>query len=272
ASTDIQVGGFPGVSSSSNFPGPVGVLELDNSAALNPDRLPDNATLTLTGGAFSYIGRNASGASTETVGTIHLARGQSYIRSVVGSTTGATNAVTAASLVRDAGATVDFSGANLGSASNRILFSTAPTLTNNILPYATVAGADFAVYNQGGQTGLSAPASGFYATNLATAGANDVVLLTSSTTLSASTTVAGLVLRGSPQLTVSPGAKLTLGNALLTGGSSGQVIGGGTLTFGPEGIIHRFASTTINTSITGSTALTLAGTGSLDLGPAAGNS
>ena len=41
-------------------PGPVGILQLDNGTTFNGDRLPDTATVTLTGGAFSFLGRNAA--------------------------------------------------------------------------------------------------------------------------------------------------------------------------------------------------------------------
>ena len=112
------------------------MLTLDNGATLNTNRLPDNATLKFAGGAMSLQGRNAVGvATTETVGTIHLAQGQSFIRSLTGA--GGTSTFTAGNLVRAPGATVDFTGPGLGTATNRFLFTAAPTTVGNnggILP------------------------------------------------------------------------------------------------------------------------------------------
>ena len=51
-------------------PGPVGILRLDNASALHPDRIPDGATLSLNGGALEFLGRNASGNTSETIGTV----------------------------------------------------------------------------------------------------------------------------------------------------------------------------------------------------------
>ena len=58
----------------------------------------------------------------------------------------------ASELHRSAGATVNFTGANLGLGSNQIFFNTVPTKfgsNGGILPYALVGGADFATYDAG---------------------------------------------------------------------------------------------------------------------------
>src|SRR5207253_6646239 len=120
-------------------------------------------------------------------------------------------------------AVVNFTGASLGTATNNLTFTTAPTLTNNILPYATVAGADFAVNNQGGQTGLSAPASGFYATTLVGASSTSNVKLTANDFVaSGGQTVNSLIISGNGLAVAgAPSSTLTIGGQafLVTGGT-----------------------------------------------------
>src|SRR5438477_273803 len=78
-------------------------------------------------------------------------------RSKTASASGATSKVTAASLARNTGGTLNFVGNNaaLGGGNNQIFFSAIPTIAGNtsvsggvsregILPYATVNNADFA--------------------------------------------------------------------------------------------------------------------------------
>jgi autotransporter-associated beta strand protein len=293
ASTDIRLDGN-GAAIVGGFSTPAGVLQLDNGAALNADRLPDDATLTFTGGALSMVGRNAAVATTETIGSVHVARGQSYIRSAPSNTPGATSLLTAGSLERDPGATVNFSGTNLGTAANRIVFSNAPATVGNgggILPYASFAPSlagtplvDFATYD----AALGVKPFTNYVTSLAAAGPGDTVKLENvSTTLAAGTTINALLIRNttSPNtLTISPGATLTLGNGLLTSGFWSATIQAGagagpapTLSFGgDEGLITRFSPTNLNTVVSGSGGLVIGGQHSNVSGlslnpPAAGN-
>src|SRR5262249_32961014 len=139
--------------------------------------------------------------------------------------TGGNLILTAASLAQTGtGAAANFvagGGGTLGTAGDNLTFTAAPAQTNGILPYATVAGADFAVYNQGGQTGLSAPAAGFYKTTLAGALATDNVKLTANDVVAAGgQTVNSLILSGN-NVAVTGTATLTLGAQalLVTGGS-----------------------------------------------------
>src|SRR5207245_795257 len=116
----------------------------------------------------------------------------------------------------------------------------APTLTNGILPFATVAGADFAVYNQGGNTGIAAPAAGFYKTTLVGAAATDNVKLTASDIVaSGGQTVNSLLISGN-NLTVGGTGTLTLGSgALVTTGGTDTVTA--PLAVGTEGILDTNA-------------------------------
>src|SRR5205085_7718472 len=83
----------------------------------------------------------------EKFGTLTLNSGQSTITSQSGSGIGSTVSLTSTSLVRtpNSGATANFvAGGNLGTnqalgtAANSLVFLTPPTLTNGILPFATV--------------------------------------------------------------------------------------------------------------------------------------
>src|SRR5205085_11200018 len=124
------------------------------------DRIGDTAGLTLNGGSFTYIGNAAN--SSETFGTLSLPSGNSTFTITP---TGVGSAIlSSAGLSRSAGATANFvAGAGtLGSGTNQLNFTTAPTLTNSILPYAIVGGTDFASYNQFGSVGLPALPSGNY--------------------------------------------------------------------------------------------------------------
>src|SRR5205814_8682455 len=99
--------------------------------------------LRLLGGTFTLTG-NASTATSEQLGAVGIDGGFSTVNLNKG--TSGTLSLAAASLSQTAaGAVVNFAGASLGTSSNTLTFTTAPTLTNNILPYATVGGADFAV-------------------------------------------------------------------------------------------------------------------------------
>jgi autotransporter-associated beta strand protein len=294
ASTDIQLDAN-GSAIVSNLPGPAGILQLDNSAALNTDRLPDSATLTFAGGALSFVGRNAAVTTTETIGAMHLARGQSYVRSTQSTTTGATSLLTFGALARDPGTTVNFIGLNLGTATNRILFSAAPVTVGNsggILPYGTFTPSstgtpvpDFATYD----AVLGIKQFTAYVTSLDAAGPGDTVKLENvSTTLTADKTINALLIRNTGTLnalTINPNVVLTLSNGLLTSGSGSATIqsgaGGGTpgtLSFdGGEGLITRFMQTNLNTVIAGSGGLVIGGLASVVNGvlinpPAPGNS
>ena len=92
----------------------------------------------------------ANTASSQTVGTITLGSGQSTIQAGYTATAGVgdTSVLTSAGLVRNPGATVVFSSGSdraapghdrrSSTADNQLIFTTAPTLDNGILPYAAV--------------------------------------------------------------------------------------------------------------------------------------
>src|SRR5438132_9682548 len=110
------------------------------------------------------------------VGTIALTGGHSAIQVNQGSSTVLAQ-LTAASLVRATGATVNFSSNNnnLGGATDKLVFVAAPATAGSnggILPYATVADGDFATYGANGVAAFTG-----YASSIAAAGPNDIVKL-----------------------------------------------------------------------------------------------
>src|SRR5262249_24792452 len=130
-------------------------LTLDNSIVNLTDngtstfgRIGNSAPITLNSGALSFLAMNNFGvnsSSTETIGAITLSSGQSSITAGVPfgalQAATATSTLTSGSLTRSAGTTLNLLGTNLGSASNRFLFTSAPTTVGNgggILPYAEV--------------------------------------------------------------------------------------------------------------------------------------
>src|SRR5205085_12008939 len=149
--------------------------------------------------------------------------------------------------------------AGLGGATNQINFVAPPTLSNNILRFATVAGGDFTSYSQGGNTGLAALTS--YVTSLTGAGATDNVKLSATDVVaSAGQTINSLVISGAG-LAVNGAGTLTLGSGTLltTGGTDSVNV---PLAVGTEGIFqaNADAAETFNGVISGAS-LTVAGSG-----------
>ncbi|MCF7689628.1 MAG: autotransporter-associated beta strand repeat-containing protein [Cephaloticoccus sp.] len=137
-----------------------GTFSMDNTLSSDTTRLANSAAVSLAGGTIALIGRSNT-TSTETAGALTLSSGANTINSTRAGT-GSTR-LTFGSLTRNTGATLDF---GLPNTSSDVRFSTAPTLTNGILAYATVNGTDFAAhsgnntdvvayagYNTGSQTG-----------------------------------------------------------------------------------------------------------------------
>ncbi len=114
-------------------------LQLDNSAANNGNRLGDSAALGLAGGTLAFQG-NTSAASSETTGTLTLNSGVSTINVASGAGQAAT--LTLAGLVRQSGATVNFTGSGLGGGGNNpSLIITGLTNSNGIIGGYATAGA-----------------------------------------------------------------------------------------------------------------------------------
>ena len=244
-------------------------LRLDNTGTNNLNRLTDTAAITLNGGTLSDLGSSTANSS-ETVGVITLGRGYSTITTTPG---GSEMLVLAASsLARNATATVNFNGTNVGTATNQVTFASAPTLVGNnggILPYATVSAsasvADFATVGSNGIVAYSG-----YKTTLTGLNPGDVVKLSGSQTVSTTTPMlAGLVLNGVGTLTLSAGVTLHSG-ALVTTGTLATTISDGAAAVvdlaGPslaEGIVQTDNPSLTLGTLLGTDSLGASGTGTL---------
>jgi autotransporter-associated beta strand protein len=229
---DAQLGGTSTVTVNSGS-----TLRLDNTVTNSSNRL-NGRPVTLNVGTFQYLG-NAAGSS-ETFGALSTPTGGG--NSIISTPSGTgTIALTFASLSQSADSSAAFSGAGLGTASNIISFTTAPTLvpaTTGILArdvITTAAGGfDFVSYNNNGATantnGIQAftnyNATAGSAANINTAAATDTVNATSAMTtasITASKTINALKITGNG-LTVGGAANTTLtltaAGVAVTGGSN----------------------------------------------------
>lgn len=157
---------------------------------------------------------------------------------------GGTSAITFASLGGtanavggDASLSFQSVGAALGSASNKILFTTAPTLTNSLLQRATLNGSDFVTYGANGIAPFASYNAGS-TTNInsvtATTGTADVNAVMTTRNLTASKTLNAIRISTSGANIGATGAAFVAGGstpAVLTL-ASGAVLatGGGTQT------------------------------------------
>ncbi len=236
-----------------------GTLTLDNTGTNNTNRVNAAASVTFNGGTGVLLG-NGSAPTVQAVGAITLNSGQSTITV---NTSGPGAGFNPASLSRNPGATVNYTG-------NAVLPSTATSL----LPFATANGSNFAVIDP--VTGPAAFTA--YTTSLPSGGGTgteNVKLTGGTTTVTQNTTIFSLVLANGANLTISPGVTLTLvsGGLLTVGGNS--TISGGTLVLGTnattDGVLSTDATTTsltINSTIAGIGGLTLSGAGTVTLNAA----
>ena len=126
-------------------------LLLDNNAGFRDEgnRIKDTATVTLRGGVINLTGR-AQTASSETIGALVLGQGSNNITVTTGGTGVNSADLIFGSLTQQNSATINVNTLNgqIGSA-GRLIFTTAPTLTNGILPYAVSGGNDLITYIPG---------------------------------------------------------------------------------------------------------------------------
>jgi len=253
-------------------------LAIDNQAAVNSDRLADSATLELRGGFLTFIGHDSL-ATSETTGTLSLARGQSVLDMIPGVTAGAS--LTFSNLSVGTGTVLFIGGVNnLGNAPGagvaNVAFTTAPTLVNGVLPAALATGSDtldslaFATH---GTHGIRPFQSADYVTSLLTAASTETVRQTANVTVASSITRNALALSGDGlTLTVNASQSLTLtsgGLILLPGGTGSSITGPGSLTFGSGGASPAYIAVeggiaTVSTTIN-SASLVKSGFGTLTL-------
>jgi autotransporter-associated beta strand protein len=250
-----------------------GVFNVSDATGASTSRLVNRA-LTLQGGTFAYAGNSANSAETNTSALTFGRSGGIFSSSQAGS---GTVSLTFASLSLGTDTSAGFTGANLGTATNKILFTTAPTLvpaTTGILPRATVNGSSFATYNA--TTGVTAFSAynATNATNLNTAGATDTVDANAAMTtkaLTANKTVNAVRFSGVTAQTVSGTAfttlTLTSGGLLATGASTHVLSAPVVALAGVQGVFHADTGSTlsISSTITGTAGLVKEGAGTVVL-------
>ncbi len=244
-----------------------GTLSVDDSSGA-PSAHLGGRPLTLVGGSFTYSG-NAAANSAETFGALTVSRPGATITTNAGGAFNST--LTFASLALGGDSAANFVGTNLGTATNRILFTTAPTLlpaSTGILARATVNGSNFATYGANGVAAFSAYQN---SNNPNTAAATDTMNLTANAALTASRTLNAIKLNGTG-LTLGGAARnsltITSGGVLSTGGAN--TISVPVLQLAAvQGIFHVDAASSleITSVLAGTAGWVKAGPGTLTLSP-----
>lgn len=241
-----------------------GTLTLDNTLGDNAaGRLADAGAVTFNGGTLNLIG-DANGTS-EALGALTINNIQSWI-TMSGS---GPNTLTFASVnFANSGSSLDLSGVPSLGSTNKVIFTSAPTLipaTTGIAPRVFL-GSDFATYGANGVVPFTAYNN---ANNLNTAAATDTLNVTASISTTANRTLNALKINGSG-LTLGGAAQnrltITSGGILNTGGNNTLNIPEVAFA-GNTGLIQVNAGTTleVNSSLTGTANWAKAQDGTLQL-------
>lgn len=246
-----------------------GTLTLDSTGSLNQTRIGNSAPVSLNGGSIFQRGNNNNNTR-ESLGALTLSGGANTI-DILNSGTGDAR-LSFTTLTRSAGATLDVVRPNGNS--DLQFRTTAPTLDDSILAYATVGSADFATvaaintdvtaytgYTTTGETNWNV-------TTVNAAPAADA-------TLTANRTINSLKLASGIDVAQAGFTLILESGGLLTTGGTGVTISGGSLTTGNanELIFHAYntGGTTVSSTLTGTGGLTKTGTGTLTLSGTAAN-
>ena len=256
-----------------------GTFKIDNGISNDTSRLADNATISLNGGNFSYLGRT-NGSSAETAGVLAVAGGANSLTVARGGTN--TAALTLSSLSRTAGSTLEITRPNT---SSNLTFTTAPTLESGILPYAVVgagsgaAPTGFATHTGNGtivtaNTGNTTVTQGSWNSSIVAANPADQ-------TLDADRTVGALILGPGTDVLQSGSRTLTVqSGGILSNGSTASVISTTNLQVGGTGarelVTHVYGTGGLEISSairnnSNTTALVKSGDGVLTLSGSANN-
>jgi autotransporter-associated beta strand protein len=212
----VTLSGAAGNVSNANATGAITVantatLTLDNATAFAGNRL-NNKPITLTGATLNFIGNSlgtTEGTASNATSTLTIGSGQSIINLT---NNGGTTQLNLASLTTSTGGFTNFtSNAQLGTATNRVILTTAPTLspaTTGILARATVSGTAVA-----GGLSTAAPEFATYHTNGLTANTNGIQAFAAYNVPTLST-----VITGGTTATVASTAGLTAGMAVFGSG------------------------------------------------------
>ncbi|MHA3771845.1 beta strand repeat-containing protein [Verrucomicrobiota bacterium sgz303538] len=258
-----------------------GTLRLTNALnSSNTNRLRDASAITFNGGTFDFD-NNASGAAfSETAGAVTLNSGANTITVDRGASTSNNSTLTFASLARNAGATLNLTSQNNGTAifdlgttaNSRLVFgagATAPTLDNGIIGgWATIDSSattrEFVKYVSSGTVSATALAAADYTITLAT-GANEtqnVKITASPAALTGDTQINSLNLAQASASTIDIGGKtlrVESGGIIVSGAfdasfNNGTLTAGNGASAGGDLVFHTLPTTP-------STGLTWANTG-----------
>jgi len=265
---------------------PLATLRLDSTVAnhTTQNRLHDDEEILLRSTGHLEIIGNATALTTENIGSINVQESNSVDSHAIVTLrdSGAGVTLTSNSLLRSAGSTLLVRGNGLGSGpagagvTNLIFDVTAPTITGvlgtptvGIIPgvfgdgSVTGVGSDFVTYDVNGVRLLTAAE---YVSSFAGAGQN--VKLVADQTLAANTGDLSLILAGADVTLNLGGNNLSLASGgIMATGSGSAIITNGAIDFGAsaESFIYNVQNLTLNASITGNTALTKAGNGTLTI-------
>ena len=230
-----------GSSASTITVGVGGNVILDNSSVIVPSRL-NSDTVNLAGGVLAFLN---SGTSSQFISQVNLVAGNSTIASTQGTGSGS---ATIGTLTHCRQQPSDFQGSDSVLTSgngNQIIIGTlgtgaadlSPSPAGNIMPYATLTGPlgtfDFASYSSGA-TGVTAFANyNPQGTDINSANAGDVFMVTSNQTLAGNVTVAAFLFT-SDSVTVNGPAALFVGTGAIatTAAPTGDFLSVNTITVG----------------------------------------
>lgn len=204
-------------------------LELKNTASANlSNRLVDSASVTLDGGSLVFSNDGSASNFSESVGDLTYNGGARIETSRAGA--GGTSTLSIASLTLGADATLEFRGEGLGTAENKVLITSGPTLANGLIRSVTVGG-DFATYDS--TNGVSAYTGHVTSGDSTWTADSNVKTSSGPVSLSGERTISTLTLGGNA-LDLN-GNTLNVENGIAVSNSANAVInatGGGNLTSG----------------------------------------
>ena len=110
----------------------------------NANRIGDTTPLTLAGGTLTFSNNAGAVNYAESIGGLTLGATTLSTINTSQAATGQTATLTFDALARSAGAVLNVTGTGLGTdARNRVVFTTAPTVTNGLAPaWITIGGAE----------------------------------------------------------------------------------------------------------------------------------
>ena len=200
-------------------------LVLDNAGTNIVNRLGGTSPLSLTAGTLRFIA-NGSAASSETFGRLKSFWGGNTIEVVTSAQPATLAFPNIDGNKTDGGSTTVFrsagTGADFGTASNTVSFTTAPTLVSGVMPGTVVidsAGTNFATYASGSIRAFSAYATG---NDLVTAAATATPRLTAGTA-TPTRTLNALAFGSTATLSAAAGTPtvgLATGNVLVQSGTA----------------------------------------------------